>query len=335
MKAQSPKFKAQKHRLRIKIFKLTIFLVFTLTFCFSLLTFNLSKASADGFSLAVFPPVFQIEAKAPALIRSELELENLSDQNLDIQITLKQFEPKENGSISFLQEGKTQGENPKIVDRVSILDKEEKLNTLKIAAKQKKKLTLAIDIPQDEPPSDYYFSIIFSSKDGQKKERTSSLTQAGIATNVLLSIGEKGEVQGIIEEFKAPFFLEKGPVPFSLKIRNNSKHFIVPKGGIIIKNMFGQAIGKVDLPTLNVLSDSTRQFTDSQGLSQDKIIWQENFLLGFYTANLKIALSENGPILTRNIYFFAFPLQGIISIFIAILIVLLIRDRIKRYRTKS
>ncbi|MCL5970368.1 MAG: hypothetical protein M1450_02630 [Patescibacteria group bacterium] len=327
--AQDKKIKTQKYKLRFKIFS---FLFFIFIFHLSFLIFHLDKAKASSFALSVFPPVFQIEAKAPATVKSELELENLSDENLSLQILLREFEPKENGGISYLQKGKTRGEDPKILDKISILDKEEKLDSLKIAAKQKKKLTLIIDIPKDEPPSDYYFSIIFSSKGQDEKEKTSSRTEAGIATNVLLSIGEKGKTQGLIEEFNAPFFLEKGPVPFTLKIRNNSKHFIVPKGGIIIKNMFGQEIGKVDLLPSNVLVDSTREFTDSLRSTQDKVMWQENFLLGLYTANLKVALSENGPILSRTIHFFAFPFQGVVGLFIALLIILLVRERIKRYR---
>src|SRR3989344_4647692 len=62
--------------------------------------------------------------------------------------------------------------------------------------------------------------------------------------------GENGELdysqEGLeipkttIEEFSSNIFFEKGPVPFTVRVRNTGAHFIKPKSEIAIKNMFGQ-----------------------------------------------------------------------------------------------
>src|SRR6185312_6850779 len=139
-------------------------------------------------------------------------------------------------------------------------------------------------------------------------QQSNSAVAGGISTNVLLSIGPSGKTTGNIEEFSAPIFTTGGPVPFSLKVSNTSKHFISPQGTILIKNMFGQTIGKVDLLPVNILSNTSR-FLPSKNALDTHAIWPEKFLLGPYSATLTLALSDQGPVYYRTIYFFALPIQ--------------------------
>ena len=184
---------------------------------------------------------------------------------------------------------------------------------------------MAITIPKDVNISDYYFSILFISEDQPPTTSSVSLNLAGIGTNVILSVGEKEKPNAILQEFSTPLFTEKGPVPFTIRIDNKGDHFIKPQGNIIIKNMFGQSVGKLDLLPFNILSGSIRSITNPGS------IWKESFLLGYYTSTLNVSLSDEGPVFTKTIHFFALPVGTLIIIIIIAILGTIIRNRIKRY----
>lgn len=338
--------------------------------CWLLLAPN---ASAAGFDLSVSPPIFQAELTPPsnAQIKEQLVLENTGDEALDLKIVFRHFKPaSENGQVEYLKETETPGADPLIFQRVSIEENGERLERVLIPPKTTKKYNLHISVPKDEPPSDYYFTILFindaatinnSETPTDEEKPSGSIAVGGIGTNVLLSIGPKGTTSGSIEEFSTPFFQGGGPVPFVVRVKNTSKHFIYPKANIEIKNMFGQRIGVVDLLPLNILSQTTRalpsqeqfvfesqkqggqldektleKLAKSQNAQSDNApllaIWPEKFLLGPYTAKLTIALSDEGPIYHRSIIFIGFPLLLVTGFIIALGVVLLIRSRLKHRR---
>jgi len=332
-----------------------------------------SQANAAGFDLSVSPPIFQAELTPPsnAQVKEQLILENTGDEPLDLKVVFRHFKPaSENGQVEYLNETETPGADPLIFQRIAVEENGERLERVLIPPKTTKKYNLHISVPKDEPPSDYYFTILFINDAGttinndssSDKDRPSgSVAVGGIGTNVLLSIGPKGTTTGSIEEFSTPFLQGGGPVPFVVRVKNTSKHFIYPKANIEIKNMFGQRIGVVNPLPLNILSDTTRampsreQFvfeSKKQGGQLDEktleklvknqksesgegpllAIWPESFLLGPYTATLTIALSEEGPIYHRSIIFIGFPVLLVLGFIMCLGIVLLIRSRLKHRR---
>ncbi len=321
-------------------------------------------ATAANFDLSVSPQIFQVELTPPAAATAKqtLTLENASNDPLPLHLEYKFFKPEgNNGDITYLPDTTQVGNDPFILDKITLLDKGEKVQSLLIPPKTKKQFDLVISIPKDEPPGDYYFSLLFladNSTASQSAQSTQSTAIGGIATNVLLSIGPKTKTTGSIEEFSTPFFQTKGPVNFSVKIKNSSSHFIYPKGQIIITNMFGQKIGKIDLLPLNILSGSSRslpsreQFAalqkveDAKGgkTKEDKAtletfkaleafnssvaIWPESFLLGPYKATLTIALSDEGPLYVKSIHFVGLPVTIITAFIIGSILVAMIRSRL-------
>ena len=290
------------------------------------------KVSADGLSLGVYPPLVQIEANPGVLVKTPIIIQNLGDNTVNLQISLKPFttSSKENGEIEYPTDSISK-ELEAIFKKIQILDKDEPIENITLSPKQRKTINLKIDLAKDDITSDYYFSIIFISNpelsSGIKNNLTT--TSAGIASNIILSVGKKDKPKGIIEEFFASSFLEKGPVVFKVRVKNTGSSVITPKGIILIKNMFNQTVGKVDLLPVNILAQTTRKIPDSSTLNFSEAIWPESFLLGAYTATLNISLSEEGPVFSRTIRFFGFPTQLAVGVFIAIAIVLTIRNRIK------
>ena len=228
-------------------------------------------AHAQTLDLSVSPPIFQIELTPPANVNTEQELtvENTGDEPLVLDLMFRAFEPSsaENGTLTFLDATKPiPGANPRILERIEILEDGEPITRLRLAPSQIKKLGLRIRIPKDEPPSDYYLTLIFLSQrqNAPEIETSNAITTGGVGINLLLSVGPQSATSGILEEFSAPFFLEQGPVPFTVRLKNTSTHFIYPEGVITIRNMFGQTIGQIELLPVNILSGSTRALPSTE-----------------------------------------------------------------------
>ncbi len=330
--------------LKIKNWKLKIFLILLISLILNLK--SAPSAQAQGVSLGVFPPILQIQATPPTDVKSKILIENLGNDPVDLKIGLKPFEAsdKENGEVTYLSDYNLA--DPFIFDKMQILDGDTSIDSITLSPGQKKELMLEIALPQGEPLGDYYFSIIFMSANALSANSNISGATAGIATNVLLSIGPKGPTQGEIEEFSVPVFKARGPVPFTVRVRNTSDHFITTKGDIVIKNIFGQRIGKVELLPVNILSRSVRSIPDALqnpqanpssslksyflSLKSPAAVWPENFLFGPYTATLTIALSDQGPLFRRTINFYAFPAEIVAILLALILIIAVIIIRVRK-----
>ncbi|MDO8583142.1 MAG: hypothetical protein Q7R51_01280 [bacterium] len=282
---------------------------------------HLSKAEASALSLSIDPPIIEIQALPPTNLTSNLTIQNKSDDEINLKIELRQFKAKEEkGELEY-----TASENTLILKNVQILDNSIPVTNINLTPNQQKNLALSINISKNTNISDYYFSIVFISDNTSSPTTSASLNQLGIASNVLLSVGPKETPNIFLEEFSSPLFLEKGPVPFTVRLNNKDTHFAKPKGEILIKNMFGQTIGKLDLQAINILSDSIRAMQDA--------LWKEDFLLGLYTATLSISTADSSTIFTKSISFFAFPFQGLIVIVVIAIIVVIINSKLKKIRT--
>jgi len=341
-------------------------------FHFSFFIFHLDKAEASALSLSIDPSIIEINAIPPTTVSSSINIENKGDAQITLQIQVKPFKAKgENGELEYIED------SSQIYKNIQIMDAGVPVESITLGPRQEKNLDLNINIPQDtnisaRPPAtlpnqsntnqasvagevgqDYYFSIVFVSTNSSPIESNYSLNQIGIATNVLLSVGSLETPKAVLEEFSSNIFFEKGPVPFTIRLKNTGAHFIKPKGEIIIKNIFGQSIGKLDLTSVSVLSDSIRAIpnkssTDSvldknssdpertpSAFKHPIALWKESFLLGLYTATLNISLSDEGPAFTRTIHFFAFPFQVLIIIVVMAIAAIVVRNRLKAYMNKD
>jgi hypothetical protein len=312
------------------------------------MSISVSHANAQSVDLGIYPPVFQIQTTPPSSIKVPFSIQNFTDSSVDLTISLKPFTAatSENGDISFLNDLSSYPD-PSLLGRIQVLDNGDSINSLTLAPKQKKDLNLTVDIPKDEIKGEYYLSLTFTSGNQNTINSNSSQASAGITSNILLSVGPLGETKGYIEDFSAPSFVFQGPVPFTVRLRNTSDHYIVPTGDITIENMFGQTIGKVNLLPVNILSNTIRRIPDSSQSDPNSpsfanikavvdqnpypiAVWPEKFLFGPYTATLTIALSDSGPLYKKSVLFFAFPAEYLLGILLIIIVVLFITIRVKQ-----
>src|SRR5579872_615956 len=293
-----------------------------LTFGLLILALSLSipkhKAYADSFNLGVYPPIVNLTLKPPVTVSTPITLSNLGNSITQGTIVFRLFDAGENqdGQLNLLPQNTKPEPDEKIFSKIHLTDNGKPVTSFALAPGQQKKYNLSFSIPINEPLSDYYFSVIFIANSSLSNSNTSTGALGGVSTNVLLSIGPKGSASAKIIDFSSPTFLSSGPVPFILKVKNTSPHVLAPQGYILISNMFGQTVGKINLLPVNILSGSTRAIPDSSNsqaipavnplLNSIPIaIWPETFLLGSYKATVKLALTNNGPIISSSTHFFA------------------------------
>ncbi len=323
----------------------TIF--FSLILAFIFYSLSAGTIQAQSVDIGIYPPIIEVNLTPPADIKVPFTVFNYTEGNVDLKLDIKPFiaSADENGQIVFTDYSDLP--DPFIESNITVFDKDKPIDSVALFPKQQKDLVLELKIPAKQAKGDYYLSLVFVSSGQTINDSNSSGASAGITSNVLLSVGPQGKTKGILEDFSAPFFVSKGPVPFSVRLRNTSDHFIAPKGDIIVKNMFGQAVGKVNLLPVNVLSNSIRRLPDflqgkvsNKDYSQIKstveknklpvAVWPEKFLLGFYKATLTLSLSDQGPVFRKETFFLAFPAEYLLTILIIIGIVSFIILRVKK-----
>jgi hypothetical protein len=328
MKIQNSKLEIRNCSSKFKTF---YFLIVLFTFNFLLLTF---PAHAQELSVGIDPPIIQINTDAPSDILAPITISNLSDTTTSYSIFLMPFTPAESNDGAIEIDRALLGQYERIFSNIRILDEERPITSVTLSPDEKKDLNLRVVFGKDEPPKDYYFTVLFVSEE-ESGSPSASVTgnKGGIGSNILLSVGPKSETKGIITDFSGPKFVTSGPVEFALNVFNNSSHFVEIEGSVVVKNMFGHTIGNVNILPVNILSASGR-LMESENNSNilPRIVFPEKFLVGYYTAEATIALSEDGPILKEEFTFFAFPVEFLLGLGGVSIIVIFIIRRAKRLK---
>lgn len=308
---------------------------------------SIVHAQNDEFSLGVYPPILEISAQPPANIEADINIKNLSDSPQNLKIIFKSFRPSEkgDGTLRYINKDIIEGPDPLILQKIKIYDGENPMHEILLDPFESRNLTLKIDLETNAPLGDYYFSVIFLSTVTQDADVSQSQVPGGIGTNVILSVGNKGAASGEIKEFSIPRFLSSGPVPITILLQNNSKHYIVPTGRVIIQDMLGRQVGLINILPQYILSNSARFMIDSDQTSPSAeleeqtarlardhgvLIWPRKFLFGIYTAYAHVKLSENGPVFETKTSFIALPIYMLFAISFIAFVLIGIYLRVKR-----
>ncbi len=316
---------------------------------------NVSRA--EDISLSVFPPLIELNKNDSDDISAEVTLKNSGDSTLGIKVLLRPFRAlDEDGSIEIIPENQVPIPYKNLFSDIKIIDNGLEVRELQLAPEQTKNLEINISSNVNPGSGDYYFTVIFlAESDAASLEATStedeagtdeivsgnSIIEAGIGVNVILSASKDLVPEAEITEFSAPGTAESGPVSFRVRVKNKSAKIIKPKGIILIRNMFGQTVGRVDLRQTNILSGSIRSLPDTGHASRHSTgsgdngsaaaVWPEEFLMGLYSADLSLALSDDGPVLNKTTYFVGLPVVTVIIFSISIGFIIFVIFRINHY----
>ena len=309
------------------------YLIFTLILtCLIFISKSVPTASGQDFATGINPPILFIEAEAPANISAPITIENQSDQTITYGIYLRPFKANSEGTGVPNYEINPSSEYEEFLENVQVQDEGEDITAITLGPRQSRELVLKINVEENAPPVDRYFTVVFLSTEPEEDEESSAVgARGGIGTNVLLTIGPKSEPTGRIATLSTPKLVTKGPVPVELEVANHNDYYVITEGNVLIENVFGHTVGNIEFGPLSILGNSNRVIS-SENEPESVLVWDEKYPVGFYTVKANVALSEKGPLLTTEATFFAFPIElalilGVI-ILVFIWIVRTVRKRI-------
>lgn len=294
---------------------------------------------AVGQALEIAPPILTLSASPGEVIKTELNLRNVSSGNLIVGAQVNDFVAAgEDGTPKLLME-ESDTPNP-----YSLKDWVRPITSGLMVPKQLKKIPVTIAVPANASPGGHYGIIRFTATPPEL-EGTGVALSASLGSLVLLTV--KGDVTEKleVEEFavmtmdkEKKGLFESTPLLFMQRIKNTGNIHELPVGQVIISDMFGKKVAgmNVNLPPRNILPASIRKFEqplDSSVIGNKK-------LFGRYTAELKLTYGATNQVLTDSITFWVIPyrlIAGAVILLVGGFFVLryLIRDYNRRIINKA
>lgn len=296
--------------------------IFMAVFC----SLSVKSANASETHLGIYPPLIKIQATHPSTIQTPLSIKNYSNDPIELTVFLKTFtaSSKKDGTVSYTS---APTKDAFIQNHVSILEENRKISALLLSPQEQKRFILQIEIPAEILFDDYYFSVIFISKDKQRNQLNTSYIKGGVASHILLSISPQDNgSEWYIKKFDK---LASTPLSFVLEIQNTSNQLISPKGKIDIVNILGQTIETIDLAQVNVLAKSSRFIPDTISGSLTKVILGKKYFPGWYNAILTISIDKSSSRFTKKVHFVYAPRNFLLTLLIILIVFGYIVVRIK------
>jgi uncharacterized membrane protein len=187
-------------------------------------------------------------------------------------------------------------------------------------------VNVLIEVPEDATPGGHYAMVLHSPNfTGVEGQRRAGITQrAGTLIYVLVD-GAITET-AYVSRFSVPRFLEKGPVPMEIKIRNESDIHITPSPKITVKNIFGKEVATMVLDAKNVFPFTERDFSD---------VWDKKWGFGPYTLSLEAAYGIQGQTMTAQAVIWLIPVTIIIIILLSILLIMAVVTMLKKKKEQQ
>lgn len=276
----------------------------------TVLSSNVSAQSDDNvITLGITPQLLEVTANPGEVITSTFRLTNASSENIAIKTIPKNFTPNgEEGAVNLTEEDTTYA----IANWINVSPE-----TSNVAANKTQDFEVSIDVPSNAEPGSHFGSVVFQTIPPENDEAAALISQE-IAPVILVRIaGDTTEVAAI-EEFKtgSNFYSNENSVDIISRLKNTGNVHFKPTGQIVIKNMFGSEVAKLDLDKKNVLPDSIRQFVNE---------WQiDGFKVGRYTAELTLVTGDDNNIQTAKTSFIIFPYQTILPILVATILLVIV-----------
>jgi hypothetical protein len=292
-----------------------------------------TTAASIGSSqaLEISPPVLELSGNPGETVKAQVSVRDVADTALIVKGQVNDFVAQGEDGVPkiLLEEGE---ESP-----YSMKSWFSPLNQLTLQPKKIENLTLTINIPSNAAPGGYYSTIRFTANAPGVSGNGVALS-ASLGALVFMRVkGDAKEALSIAEfgtydmlEKKSSWLHESAPINFVLRTKNEGNLHEQPVGQATIKDMFGNAVGlvNINLERKNVLPGSTRKFE----APLDKAVLGDRMLFGRYTADLVITYGTTNQKLTTSISFWVIPWKLIALVVVGLIGgFFLLRFGLKRY----
>lgn len=311
MKAPCPKIKLSL------FFSVVLFLIMSLTlqakvFAQEALTLTVKPVRiGDDNSLLLAPG----EKK-----QIQVKVENNSDADLQIESQVLDFIVDEDGTTP-LPVTEEQDNRWSLANWITLAPAQ---NYLKAGGSAT--INVLIEVPNDALPGGHYAMVLHSPNVSHVEDQTGSGISQRAGTLIYVLIDGPINESALFSRFNIPKFLEKGPVPMEIKIKNESDIHITPKPSVSISNIFGKEIANFSLDAKNVFPFTERDFSE---------VWDKKWGFGPYTITLNAAYGMSGQAISATKLVWLIPITIIIIVLVSILLIVAVVLAMKKKREKA
>lgn len=301
-------------------------------------TINLTKTNsyvkAQNVSLSISPPILEAIIKPEDKIEQTYTLKNEGPDTL-VSIHIFPFNQADEFGNPLVSRS-IEEYDPLLLKYWFSLKEPEITFGEKFALRQgeEKKIILVIDPEDNAENGDYYFTLIFRTELDNifvAPETKSSLSQAEIGSNILITISKDGLIKrkAAIKEFKAPKIIDSfSNFDYQIKIANIGDAYFKPFGKVTIQSVIGKKY-ILNLAPQNIITASSRQI---YCLEEEKLVTCRlpvKFLIGPYKATLSFEVEGEKEKYQKTINTFGVPVLPLL-IFIILIILLIYRQKQKK-----
>lgn len=305
------------------------------TCIFTICVFILPSSTA---ALTISPTKIEVSADPGQTIVGEIELFNEETETKTFFTSYENFEPRgETGSPFFVGGG---------VGLASWISAQQ---SLQITPGERVVVPYTITIPNDATPGGYFAAVFFGSQPPATSVGSEVSIGGKVGTLVLLRVnGEVTETGGVIA-FSAGvdngFLFTSVPVPLTYRFSNDGGDRAIPRGEIVITNVFG---GHVTTLNANpnegsVLPNSVRKFElvwgeapftqVESGRTFFEIVKHQaaNLRLGVYNMELSLSWGQTNQSSKEAIKVFMFPWQLIVVVGLCLFVLYVVLRQYNRF----
>lgn len=291
-----------------------------------------AQSNETGQALEIGPTVINLTADPGETLNSKINLRDVSDTSLLVTASINDFTAQgEDGTPKIvLDEGE---DNP-----YSIRSWISPITQFTLDSKELYEVPVTISVPADAAPGGYFGVVRFTGTPPDL-DGTGVALSASLGTLVFIRVNGDAKEQISIAEFytaipehdKTSLF-EGSPIGFVVRLKNDGNVHDQPTGTIIVKDMFGNKVGlvNVNLPPRNILPGTIRKF--EQQLDESTI--GNKKLFGLYTAELTVTYGEGGETVTSSLQFWVIPWKLILVAVVGLVALFFgLKALIKRYNS--
>lgn len=244
-----------------------------------------SAARHDRMTLAIVPPLFQMQLAPGTHWRGVIKFVNGNPYDIDLNTSIVPFRgagETGNAQFDFTKEGNI---DPRTLSGWIRIER----GPIHVRKDTTAEIPFSIVVPEDAEPGGHYAAIMVGT-DPIERLKNGSGFAIGSLLSSLLFVSVSGDIveAGSIRDFySASSVVQEPNARFVLRFENSGNVHLIPQGHIIITNMWGKERGRIavndDASFGSVLPASTRRF---------EFEWhgEENFFeMGRYTVEATLA----------------------------------------------
>lgn len=258
---------------------------------------NLVFAQASRINLSISPPVNYFSVKPGESERYEIQAENLGDSTLEVTPNLLDFEAdnmtgqpvvKQTGTFEHLRldDGNLDFGKPFYLE-----------------PKQKKKISVSINLPRNAEEEEYAMTIFFSFKNKLNESVSDSKARISgtVGSNIILLVTRNNLDRGniVVKNIKSlPTIDSFMPIRFTALAENIGKNATPASGSATITNWQNKEVAKFEVHPDMVLAGSSREIREKDFLS-NQFRFKKPFLIGMY--KITVELNKNSQENTETV----------------------------------